>query len=245
MNLPEISPSPAARRTHVAAGLGWLLTLGALGMFGIIADGVNDSSALTHFDSLVVATLHEHAQATPTVVAIFKAVTLLGSALTLTILAVAVSAALTWRGHHLLSCVWGIVFAGCLLQFLLKDIFQRQRPQFPNPLILETSWSFPSGHAMASLIGYGLLAYLLWLAWPRWRHRLIVVSATAMLILVIGFSRLYLGAHYFSDVVAGYAAGAVWLTGSISGIEALKRRGRLSFLNRSRLPAVTQGAVGD
>jgi membrane-associated phospholipid phosphatase len=73
--------------------------------------------------------------------------------------------------------------------------------------------------AMASLITYGMLAYLLAVFWAkRWWLRVAIVAA-ALLILAIGISRLYLGVHYFSDVVGGYAAGALWLSACITGIE--------------------------
>ena len=211
---------------------GWLLALGALGplgLFSAIADCQDGDCALTQFDSQLALSLHEHARANPATVAILTTLTALGSVKTLTSFAIAVALLMFWRGQHVLSRVWGIVFAGCLLNGVLKSLFQRHRPQFQNPFVTEASWSFPSGHAMGSVIGYGLLAYLLWSAVPRPRQRLAVVMGTALLVSAIGFSRLYLGAHYFSDVIAGYAAGLVWLSTSISGIEILQRRGRLKL----------------
>ncbi len=77
---------------------------------------------------------------------------------------------------------------------------------------------------MSSLIGYGMLAYLLVLVLPGLWSRRVAVGSMAVLILGIGFSRMYLGAHYLSDVAGGYAAGTVWLTGWISAIELVRRR---------------------
>jgi membrane-associated phospholipid phosphatase len=190
---------------------------------------------LTQFDAQLAVSLHEHARANPTTVAILTTLTSLGSVKTLTAFAIAVALVMLWRGQHVLSRVWGIVFAGCLLNGVLKSLFQRHRPQFQNPFVIEASWSFPSGHAMGSVIGYGLLAYLLWMAVPRMRSA--VVMGTVLLVSAIGFSRLYLGAHYFSDVIAGYAAGLVWLSVSISGIEMLQRTGRLKLF-KHRSPVV-------
>ena len=215
---------------------GWLLALGALGLFSMIADCQDDNCALTQFDTQLAVSLHEHARTNPTTVATLTTLTALGSAKFLTSFAIAVAVLLVCRGQWILSRVWGLVLSGCLLNDALKSLFQRDRPQFQNPFVIEASWSFPSGHAMGSLIGYGLLAYLLWSAVPRQRLRLAVVIVTTLLVSAIGFSRLYLGAHYFSDVVAGYAAGIVWLSVSISGIETLQRSGRLKlFQNRSQV----------
>ncbi len=79
---------------------------------------------------------------------------------------------------------------------------------------------------MGSLIGYSMLAYLLIVfRADRWQMRLAILSTAALLVLAIGISRLYLGVHYFSDVVGGYAAGVLWLSACITGIE-ITRRGR-------------------
>lgn len=93
---------------------------------------------------------------------------------------------------------------------LLKLGFHRPRPNIAR-LVNATGYSFPSGHAMISVSLYGLLAYLVWRNYPRWSTRLLSL-ALCILILLIGLSRVYLGVHYPSDVLAGFAAGAFWLT---------------------------------
>ena len=93
------------------------------------------------------------------------------------------------------------------------------------PLLTARGWSFPSGHAMGSLVAYGMLAYLLLRETHLGRHqRMLVIISAALLVLLIGLSRLYLGVHYFSDVIGGYAAGVVWLAACISGLEIVRRR---------------------
>jgi len=83
------------------------------------------------------------------------------------------------------------------------------RPYFEHPLVLEASYSFPSGHATMSLVSYGMLAYFCVLALRTWRARTALVFGAAPLVLLISFSRMYLGVHYFSDVVAGFASGGI------------------------------------
>jgi membrane-associated phospholipid phosphatase len=70
---------------------------------------------------------------------------------------------------------------------------------------------------------YGMLAYFAVLTLRSWRARTAAVFSAAVLVILIGFSRMYLGVHYFSDVVAGYAAGGVWLSALITGAETIRR----------------------
>ena len=110
----------------------------------------------------------------------------------------------------------------------LKVLFERERPPFRDRFIDETTKSFPSGHSMGSLICYGLLAYVLVLVLRRAWVRLLAVSGLSVLVLAIGFSRIYLGAHYVSDVVGGYAVGGVWLAACITAVETVRRRPKSS-----------------
>ncbi|HKO15135.1 MAG TPA: phosphatase PAP2 family protein [Gemmatimonadaceae bacterium] len=105
--------------------------------------------------------------------------------------------------------------------------FQRPRPPGAARFLHGASFSFPSGHALGSVIGFGMLAYLLAGFWsPARRHRFLVAATADLLVLAIGLSRLYLVVHYLSDVIAGYAAGLVWLAACITGVEiALRQRG--------------------
>lgn len=88
-----------------------------------------------------------------------------------------------------------------MLNYILKLIFSRARPIDIN-IITETGYSFPSGHAMISLAIYGFLAYLLWES--DYKYKKIGVSLLVLLIVLIGISRIYLGVHYTSDVIAGF-----------------------------------------
>lgn len=111
------------------------------------------------------------------------------------------------RDWHLLATLFIISFAGMtLLNALLKLIFARPRPDLFPPLVVEHSYSFPSGHTMAAISYYGLLALVLWELDRRWWAVL-----AGLWVPLVALSRVYLGAHYPSDVLASLAVGAIWL----------------------------------
>lgn len=94
--------------------------------------------------------------------------------------------------------------------FILKELVARQRPPHLVAAYTETSFSFPSGHATLVVALYGFLVWMLWNDLPPgWRKTTVIVLGA--LILLVGFSRLYLGVHYPSDVLAGYCVGAVFV----------------------------------
>jgi undecaprenyl-diphosphatase len=108
-----------------------------------------------------------------------------------------------------------VVLGGAeLLNLILKLLFHRTRPEVG--FVQLDTYSFPSGHAMVSTAAYGLLAYLAWGRLRTRRARLLLASGTVTAVALIGFSRLYLGVHYLSDVLAGVAGGVFWLAASIA-----------------------------
>ncbi len=96
------------------------------------------------------------------------------------------------------------------VNFVVKQIVQRPRPEL-NRIIEETGYSFPSGHSMVSLAFYGCLIYLICQKVQRKRIKRVVVAILSILILLIGISRIYLGVHYTSDVLAGYLLAMIYL----------------------------------
>jgi undecaprenyl-diphosphatase len=206
---------------HLSVGLA--VSASALLFFGAIAEGVLDREMLAVFDDRVTSTLRAHA--TPTGTAAIAALTRLGGVHALFVLGVIVAALLALARKRTLVTGWlaALIGAGVLDQ-VLKPLFERPRPDGALEILRYESWSFPSGHAMASLIAYGMLAYvaILFVRSPVLRQ--VIVGCALLLVLAIGFSRLYLGVHYFTDVVGGFAAGAVWLSACISGMEVARRR---------------------
>ncbi|MGV8894021.1 MAG: phosphatase PAP2 family protein [Burkholderiaceae bacterium] len=102
---------------------------------------------------------------------------------------------------------------GMLLNVSMKHIFQRARPVFDQPLLTLSTYSFPSGHTAATTLLYGVLAaYLISHLKPwRWRVVILVVTMAAMMVALVGLSRMYLGVHYLSDVLAATVEGIAWL----------------------------------
>jgi undecaprenyl-diphosphatase len=94
---------------------------------------------------------------------------------------------------------------------VLKNIFQRSRPTIPGAYMVETGFSFPSGHSMISLVFYGVIAYLALSYVKSKKWKVFVTVIILMICALIGFSRLYLGVHFLTDVLAGWAAGGLWL----------------------------------
>ena len=203
--------------------MGFVISLAGLWLFGGVTEDVLHHDPLTQFDMALLEWLH--ARATPTGYAIAQALSFLGSPWMLSAGALAVALLLAGRRRWILLAGWVAALAGGgLLQAALKSVIQRPRPPYAAAFLRHYTWSFPSGHAMVALIGYGMLAYVLVvLAIHRRALQIAVVLGAALLIVAIGVSRLYLGVHYFSDVVGGYAAGVLWLSATISGVEVARR----------------------
>ncbi|MGH7513714.1 MAG: bifunctional DedA family/phosphatase PAP2 family protein [Gemmatimonadales bacterium] len=208
---------------HLTIGLG--LSLGALWLFAGIAEDIIHHDPLTQFDLTIADAFYRHAS--PTGVAIAKGVSFLGSPVFIAAWGLAVIGVLLVRRQYPLLLGWVAALAGgSLLDVALKLLFHRARPTWDVPLLTAHGFSFPSGHAMGSLVAYGMLAYLLVrAARSRWQ-RVAPIACAVGLALLIGLSRMYLGVHYFSDVIGGYAAGVVWLATCISGLEVVRRKPR-------------------
>ncbi len=116
-----------------------------------------------------------------------------------------------------------IAVSSLLLMFGLKNLFARQRPT--NQLLEEaTNFSFPSGHALMSVTFYGLLAYIAWHSIKNNTVKWIVIVLLISWILVIGASRIYLRRHYYSDVMAGFAMGFLWLVVSLKTMRFIEKK---------------------
>lgn len=157
----------------------------------------------------------------------FGALTHLGDTATLTVLCIGIALALVAAGRRGLALGWVVAVAGNgLLNHGLKQCFGRVRPLQTAGGVLESGYSFPSGHSSGSLVAYGMLAYLALRVLPvRWHLPAMMVAVAVAW--TVGASRSFLGVHFASDIVAGFASGVAWLALCITGMgvaRALQRR---------------------
>lgn len=157
------------------------------------------------FDMEVRSAIHAHAF--PALTLAMRYITWTGSIVVMGPAGILIAWVWVSRGRRRAAILFAITVGGAaLLDGVLKAAFHRPRPVPFFGLAAPLSPSFPSGHALVSCCFYGALAGLS-ARRPRWA----VWAAAAMLVAAIGFSRIYLGVHYPSDVIAGYATGAVWV----------------------------------
>lgn len=152
--------------------------------------------------------------------------TFLGDIAPMTVLAVVLGIRQFLRGRRLvgLAC-WLVPLGGALVNLALKTSFDRERPPaaWRDRAVEETNESFPSGHAMGGAIGYGMVAYLAIFSFPGRTTRYLAPVLAGLLATGIGFSRIYLRAHWFSDVLAGLTAGWAWLALCLGLVEWRRR----------------------
>jgi membrane-associated phospholipid phosphatase len=216
---------------------GLLITIGCSCLFIALTVGVLTGGPLVRFDRWAAGALHAHASDTPGLTDSFRVISFLGSLEALGLVSVLVTVALLAQKCWSTLAAWLVaVLGGEALNLFLKDLFARPRPHFEHPLVVETSYSFPSGQAMESLVVYGMLAYFATLTLRGEGKRAASVGGAAVLVVLIGSSRVYLGAHYVSDVVGGFVAGGAWLGVVITGWEAIHQRDMASRRGQTTQP---------
>ena len=189
--------------------LGLGTAIATLIFFGWLADEVLEGDA-RHFDEVTRAAVHR--LASPTLTIVMRGFSFVGSTIALTIgtIIVVVRFAMMKLGREARLFALTMIGAG-LLNITLKLAFKRARPEPFFNLSLPETYSFPSGHSLTSAVFFGALAAILT---ARIKSKRVQVSiwivATAMFLL-IGLSRIYLGVHYTTDVIAGFAAALIWI----------------------------------
>ena len=178
----------------LVAGLAWQVMTG-----GVL---VGWDLRLTHWFAS-----HRQGWLTPAMLAVSEVHRTLGVLAT----TAAVGAWLLWRQRRREALALLVIPAAMLFNVGMKNVFQRLRPALDEPLVHLATFSFPSGHAVASTVFYGTLCGIA-LAHLRSRGaRAAAIAAAVAMVLLVTFSRVYLGAHYLTDVLAGVAMGAAWL----------------------------------
>lgn len=188
-----------------------IVLVGALVVFGALADELAEWQTFVSLDHHVDEELNE--RATPSVTSAMEAVSWLGSTPGVLLATVGAAAALLVRRRVREAALVAFAFAGAeALDGLLKVEFARPRPSFAHPVVPQAGgYSFPSGHATASMAVYGALAYLALTTVRKPAVRAAGAGACVLLVILIGFSRIYLGEHFPSDVIGGWCVALAWL----------------------------------
>ncbi|MDP3646081.1 MAG: phosphatase PAP2 family protein [bacterium] len=154
--------------------------------------------------------LYLAAMRTPLGLSFFSNVTEFGGGVIVTIV-LAVSLFILWRGRAWAHAVGLIVALGgsIAVSEILKNVLQFSRPDLVLHAVVESGYSFPSKHAAAAMALYGFLAWYVWEKHPQWR--IPVTLFLGLIILLVGFSRLYLGVHFPADVIGGYLLGIIFI----------------------------------
>ncbi|MFD1123354.1 phosphatase PAP2 family protein [Methylophilus flavus] len=203
-----LQPHQQSLRLYLIISIIVLLSAGTL--FALIAENVVSAGALTITDVNLAQWLHE--RSTPLLTHFLLVVTHLHDPLVLSSFAALIAIYFMWKQRW--YAMWAVVLGvegGMLLNLLAKQVFHRARPSFDHPLVTLTTYSFPSGHVVASTVFYGVLAALLISQAHSWRRTFCILLIAFCLVVLVAFSRMYLGAHYLSDVLAAFLEGIAWL----------------------------------
>lgn len=188
---------------------GLLLAIGILFFVGDLAEDIAEGQTI-RFDSSVRDHIHQFAS--PTLTTVMQTASFLGSTLFLIFLGIIIVIIFFLLKRPRASVIFIITTVGSsILLAALKFAFKRARPEPFFNTLLPASYSFPSGHSLASFCFYGALAAIIVARVEKLWLKIIIWSLAIILIALIGISRIYLGVHYPSDVLAGYAVGFIWV----------------------------------
>ena len=196
-------------------------------LFALIAGNIATGDPLALLDARIANWLHTHR--VPALTLLMLAVTHAHGTLPLCVYALVTAVVpLRRREWRWLLTLGLAVPVGLVINVLLKHLFQRARPVFDEPLIALTTYSFPSGHAAGATLFYGVIAAYIVSRTRSTAVRLAAVACWVFMASLVGFSRIYLGVHYFSDVLAALAWSLAWLALCLAAAHTLQRRGAFS-----------------
>jgi len=194
--------------------------LAFLSLFGTLAYIVQRQNAVTEFDGRAADYFREQRKHLPQVAHALSVITDVGSLKGVFVIAPVGAALLLVLRKFTLSILWLVILLGGLLaEEPLKSFFHRPRPFATSG----TDWSFPSAHSMRIMISCGLAGYIVVVLCKRWSLRTSAVSLLAIVVALIGFSRLFLGKHYPTDVLGGYSVGAAWISAWIAALSQFRK----------------------
>ena len=173
------------------------------------------------FDKTILLWIHSFAN--PTLDRIMLFITSLGDPNTVVVIVTITLALLLWRRYYQEAKIFFVdCLGGVVLSYGLKLVFGKTRPDLWQSSITETSYSYPSGHALGSTILYGFLAYILATRYRQFSW--LIYTLAGLLIFAIGLSRLYLGVHWPSDIIGGYCIGFLWVMFCITMLKLQKMK---------------------
>lgn len=212
--------------------VGFLSALVLAVVFGALAGEMTEGETLAFDDKILLALRQSDDLSRPIGPDALKTamidMTALGSETILTLVAIMAIAFLLLRKRSRQALlVTAAVGGGAILSGVLKATFSRSRPDVVPHLVHADSGSFPSGHAMNSAIIYLTIAVLLARSYEDMRTRYFIVGLATLATLTVGFTRLYLGVHYPSDVAAGWLVGCAWALGMGMIAIALQKRRKI------------------
>jgi undecaprenyl-diphosphatase len=189
--------------------LGLVAAIGTLIFFSWLTDEVLEGDSV-HFDEVTRAAVHT--LASPAMTLVMRFLSFVGSTIVLTIgTAIVVIWFATKRWGREATLFAATMIGAALLNITLKLTFKRARPTPFFDLTPPETYSFPSGHSLASACFFGALAAILTARIKNRRPRTIIWFVCALMFLSIGFSRIYLGVHHTTDVIAGFSAALIWI----------------------------------
>ncbi len=192
------------------------------GLFLAIAEDVVSGDPLVLLDARLAKWLHAHASAGLT--QFFLQVSLMHGVPAICVYTAALAAFLALqRDWYWVQRVALIVPTGMLFNTALKYSYQRVRPSFDHPLVVLTTYSFPSGHTAGATLFYGIFAVVLFSRLQSHAVRTAFLAGAALLVTLVAFSRMYLGAHYLSDVVAAACASVAWIAFGLIALPRFRR----------------------
>jgi membrane-associated phospholipid phosphatase len=215
---------PRAEELYATLGawLGLAFLLAVLALWGFIRlAGEVAAGSTGDLDVRIMEWMDGHG--TPALDGWARSITQLGSGIVLVVMALFVSLFLWIHGaRRAVLLLWVGLLGAALLDGLLKELFQRDRPAvFEWRTPLPGGYGFPSGHALVSTISYTLFAFLVARLEASGRLRVVTFAVAALLIVLVALSRVYLGVHYPSDVLAGMLVGFTWAMGCVFAVYVL------------------------
>ncbi|GAA5039335.1 phosphatase PAP2 family protein [Actinopolymorpha pittospori] len=213
----------AATTVHRTVALGVLVLLVCIASFARLLDDVTEADGITFFDrdvtGLVAANRHTGMSD------VFLGLTEIGAPNVLAVIVAVAGCLLAWRGRSLQPILIALVAYGGVrvLVNVVKNLVDRERPSSSVAIEAASGYSFPSGHAAGAVVTFGVIAFMATATVRSRGGRMALWSGAALLALGVSSSRVYLGVHYLSDVLAAWAIGISWLTILVVGISVVQR----------------------